>query len=246
MKWLNNDEKILIELLINGLSYLEISNKLNRTKRSIKEKVNKLGFNSKTFSVKKRKIRCLNCNIEFEVFANNKEDINRKFCTHSCSASFNNKRRTKISSTLNKNIRIKDTKELQKCIVCDNMVKNIKHLFCSNKCHIECKYVEYITKWKNGEVDGKKGGAVSNHIRKYLFEKYDKKCSKCGWNSVNPYTNKIPLEVEHIDGNSENNNEDNLTLYCPNCHSLTKTYGILNKGHGRYYRRLRYKNGQSS
>ncbi len=40
----------------------------------------------------------------------------------------------------------------------------------------------------------------------------------------NPYTQNIPLEVEHIDGNYKNNNEENLTLLCPNCHSLTATY----------------------
>lgn len=47
---------------------------------------------------------------------------------------------------------------------------------------------------------------------------------------MNPYTGTIPLEVEHIDGDAENNSEDNLTLLCPNCHSLTKTYRGANRG----------------
>lgn len=34
----------------------------------------------------------------------------------------------------------------------------------------------------------------------------------------------IPLELDHIDGNSSNNNLDNLRLLCPNCHSFTDTY----------------------
>lgn len=34
----------------------------------------------------------------------------------------------------------------------------------------------------------------------------------------------IPLELDHIDGNSENNNLSNLHLLCPNCHALTDTY----------------------
>ena len=38
-----------------------------------------------------------------------------------------------------------------------------------------------------------------------------------------------------------NNKEENLTLLCPNCHSLTPTAKGANKGNGRYYRRLRYK-----
>jgi len=39
----------------------------------------------------------------------------------------------------------------------------------------------------------------------------------------------IPLELHHIDGNSENNLLNNLSLLCPNCHSLTSTYRGKNK-----------------
>jgi predicted HNH restriction endonuclease len=39
--------------------------------------------------------------------------------------------------------------------------------------------------------------------------------------------------VEHIDGNYENDREKNLTLLCPNCHSLTPTFRALNRGNGR-------------
>lgn len=34
----------------------------------------------------------------------------------------------------------------------------------------------------------------------------------------------IPLELEHKDGNHLNNQLNNLTLLCPNCHALTDTY----------------------
>lgn len=66
-----------------------------------------------------------------------------------------------------------------------------------------------------------------------MFEKYNAKCCRCGWSEVNQYTGNIPLEIEHIDGNYLNNNEENLILLCPNCHSLTSTYKGANKGHGR-------------
>ena len=56
---------------------------------------------------------------------------------------------------------------------------------------------------------------------------------RCGWCEINPTSGKIPLEIEHIDGNYKNNTEENLILLCPNCHSLTPTYRALNKGHGR-------------
>jgi predicted restriction endonuclease len=108
--------------------------------------------------------------------------------------------------------------------------------FCSNNCQHDFEYKEFIRAWKEGKVDGGIGKSwinVSKHIRRYLFEKYNSKCSRCGWGEVNPYTNTIPLELEHIDGNAENNVEENLTLLCPNCHSLTQTYKGANKGNGR-------------
>ena len=98
----------------------------------------------------------------------------------------------------------------------------------------EKRYDDYIEKWKQGLVNGMRGkNLISRHIRKYLFKKYDDKCSKCNWSMVNPYTGLIPLEVEHIDGNYQNNTEENLVLLCPNCHSLTSTYKNLNRGNGR-------------
>lgn len=40
----------------------------------------------------------------------------------------------------------------------------------------------------------------------------------------------IPLHLEHIDGNHLNNNLNNLTLLCPNCHSQTPNFRGRNKG----------------
>lgn len=95
----------------------------------------------------------------------------------------------------------------------------------------------YIEKWKSGEESGMKGTyELSGHVRSYLLEKYNSQCSRCGWKEINPYTNKIPLEIEHCDGNYMNNKEDNLTVLCPNCHSLTATYKGANVGKGRKQR----------
>lgn len=109
--------------------------------------------------------------------------------------------------------------------------------WCSNKCQQEAQYRAYIERWKTGKEDGKSGiYDLSAYIRRYLFEKFDSKCCECGWSKKNTTTGKIPLHVEHINGDSQNNTESNLKLLCPNCHSLTPTFGVLNKGKGRYSR----------
>lgn len=115
-------------------------------------------------------------------------------------------------------------------------------IFCSIKCQQEYKYKEYIRKWKNGEESGTKADITySNHIRRYLLEKYNNKCQLCGWGRVNEYTGRVPLQVHHIDGDCTNNKEENLQLLCPNCHSLTDNFGRRNKnaakGRSKYFGR---------
>ena len=111
----------------------------------------------------------------------------------------------------------------------DSDLQRTKSLIARDK-----KYNEYIIRWKNGLENGMRGKtAISGHIRRFLFIKYNNKCCKCGWGVVSEYTGKIPLEVEHKDGDHTNNEESNLELLCPNCHSLTPTYRSLNWGKGR-------------
>ena len=134
---------------------------------------------------------------------------------------------------------------------CRNCFKSYKphvktSLYCSSKCQHEYQYKQYINRWLSGKENGAKGwNQVSNHIRRWLFEKHQEKCSQCGWNTKHPVDEKCPLEVDHIDGNYHNNRPENLRLLCPNCHSLTPTYKARNHGNGRHARRERYKRGQS-
>ena len=122
------------------------------------------------------------------------------------------------------------------CIFCGKETKNIK--FCNNVCQKEYDYHKYIYEWKKGLRDGLRGKyQVSSHIHRYLYEKYNYRCCKCGWGEKNRYSGKIPLEIEHIDGNYLNNSESNLILLCPNCHSLTATYKGANRGNGRKARK---------
>jgi len=108
--------------------------------------------------------------------------------------------------------------------------------YCSIKCQQDFQYNKRIDRWKSGGKIGKGG------LKRYLSEQKDG-CWECGiteWNGKD-----IVLELEHSDGNSDNNSEPNLSLLCPNCHSQTSTYKNRNRGNGRHYRRLRYAEGKS-
>ncbi len=115
--------------------------------------------------------------------------------------------------------------------------------YCSNQCQHIFQHKVWINKWKFGVKDGNVGvnvRAVSGSLKKYLRDKYENKCSECGWNRKHPTTKVVPLEVDHIDGNSENNSEGNLRLLCPNCHALTPYFRNLNRGSGRKWRVNKY------
>jgi hypothetical protein len=80
-------------------------------------------------------------------------------------------------------------------------------------------------------------GHVNPHfVAKCLRRHLGEHCSRCGWSERHPKTGKVPVEVEHIDGDWQNNRLANLTLLCPNCHALTPTFRGLNRGRGRPYR----------
>ena len=98
------------------------------------------------------------------------------------------------------------------CLNCNSKINN-RNKYCSNKCQLEFQYKKYINEWKKGLQTGMRGDyQISLHIKTYLFKKYNNQCARCGWGKINTYTNTIPLEIDHIDGNYKNNNEDNLIL----------------------------------
>lgn len=145
----------------------------------------------------------------------------RVFCSPECRSEF--QRQKMLDNKFNKS-------EPSYCLNCGKELNSHAKKYCNNQCQKEFQYKEYIDKWKNGLVNGLAGEyQLSKHIKRYIKEKFDNKCCECGWNKVNPITGSSPLEVHHKDGNYKNNNEDNLELLCPNCHSLTENYKSLNK-----------------
>lgn len=122
------------------------------------------------------------------------------------------------------------------CIECGTEAKfrtSKLNLYCSQACQLEYQYKSRTKEWLVEGIDWT--GKVPNWVRRYLAEKFGKKCSVC---SITQWNNKdLVLEVDHKDGNHKNNSIKNLRLICPNCHSQTETYKNRNKGNGRTNRK---------
>ncbi|MBI5742538.1 MAG: HNH endonuclease [Candidatus Niyogibacteria bacterium] len=64
--------------------------------------------------------------------------------------------------------------------------------------------------------------------RLFAVELKDKKCEECGWSKLSN-DGRLPLELDHINGDHSDNRLINLRVLCPNCHSLKPTHRGRNK-----------------
>ena len=164
-----------------------------------------------------------------------------KFCNSSCAAKTNNlgvAHNPKKTNTIerkcpNYTVYLDFDRLCEVC--CDPLPKNNKK-FCSRQCMNQNKN----DKW---EQEGIVGGSAGDK-KIFVINLRGYRCEQCKietWNDA-----PVPLVLDHIDGNSENNHESNLRLLCQNCNAQTSTFAGRNKkGNGRFYRRNRYQQGLS-
>jgi hypothetical protein len=120
------------------------------------------------------------------------------------------------------------------CTFCKKDTENSKNGFCTicntANIHRMC--------WRGTET-----AKTDRGRKKWLLLTRENCCAVC--RGLEWLGKKIPLELDHIDGNHKNNVESNLRLICPNCHAQTETYKNKNKGKGRHFRKQRYAEGKT-
>lgn len=148
------------------------------------------------------------------------------FCSRSCSAAFNNK-----------GVRRNGTQPPD-CLNCGSRTVDSSRKFCSQECHLEYSYKQYIQSWLKGEESGVTchGLDVSNYIRRWLKETRGLRCQICKTDKWQGHP--IPLILDHIDGDGANNRPENIRLVCGNCNMLLPTFAGRNRGKGRQSRKV--------
>lgn len=165
-------------------------------------------------------VNCNHCKKSIYVKKNIYENSISKtfYCNHKCAATENNKGRVQTEETKQKiRERLKNNNQISWFKIkskqeIDEIIQKIKAVKLKQLLERNWDEIGYDTKIKRVKIE------------------QQGKCKKCG---LSKWQNQdIILEIEHKNGNHNNNNRDNLEALCPNCHSMTGTWrGRNKKGH---------------
>ena len=155
----------------------------------------------------------------------------RKFCGSSCAATYNNRVYPKRTQG----------RQRPKCLECGKeIIGRYDRKYCNTKCQGQKRRQDVFDRVASEDFAslGNKA-SIDRTSKQYLIQLHGEKCMICGWDVKNKWTNKVPIELNHIDGNPENHSLTNLELVCPNCHSLSEF--TKSRGKGRKWRKRKKK-----
>lgn len=172
-----------------------------------------------------RLCECCNSVIPYE------KDKRSKFCSRSCAAKVNNQ-------GVRRHGQPAISADCKHCGTPFRYKSSISRgKFCSNSCYRDYTFLnETLDKFKNNQLLN----SVKT-VKKCVIHLNGNVCVGCG-NTGTHNDAPLVLQLDHIDGDSDNNSPSNLRLLCPNCHSQTPTYKSRNKNSSRAKYRRKYYN----
>jgi hypothetical protein len=136
-----------------------------------------------------------------------------RFCSRACA----NSRTTTQESNQKRRSKLTKVKVCRKCSEKFRPAESGHRQLCTT-CK-EARLPQYPDRsWDQLNTDG--------YRRKRLLELRGHRCESCG---IETWIGEpIPLDLDHVDGNSDNNSIENCRLLCANCHRLQPTTGRKN------------------
>lgn len=160
-------------------------------------------------------MNCHKCNLEFET--RHKLSGHLAWCGKSPQSNFvkyNSARRTE-----------------KRCGHCAHLIDGNRK-YCNRDCLYKATIVPKVVAGKCSHP------ATLKRYLQHVDGNICKICTNPGWHN----NQQLILQLDHIDGNSDNNVPANLRLLCPNCHTQTPTFATRQKKQtkrNRYLRKLK-------
>lgn len=190
--------------ILNKYAELKVLNKtalyFNISSKTVKRILKKNNAYIPLIKIKKELHKCLNCD----------NTTKYKFCSRSCSAQFNNRKRVnqeKREQIDEKNKVSKFFKEKFPDSTGSELIKNIANYKILNE------------PWENLISYERK--------RKRIILEQNNKCNKCHLSEW--LGQPLVLEIDHINGINDDHRRENMEAICPNCHSMTVTWKGRNR-----------------